>query len=131
MLVLVILQTYTSGFFFNLRLHFIPGVTKVIFCVSEGLTKSSTCWLANTLVETEAGQDTGRCIPTKLGNALANLRKWTGSLFTSGLLHNFVQVKVKEVCLSEWTLHLLINFYLSHLKNTNAKMKVCITGTIN
>ena len=42
------------------------------------------------------------------GNALPffiNVRKCVGSLFTSGLLHNFTLVKVKEVCLTEWTLH--------------------------
>ena len=41
----------------------------------------------------------------KLGNALPLFRKWVGSLFTSELLHNFTQVKVKVVYLTEWTLH--------------------------
>ena len=46
---------------------------------------------------------------SKLGNALPlfiNVRKWVGSLFNSGLFYNFTQVKVKELCLIEWTLHL-------------------------
>ena len=32
--------------------------------------------------------------------------KWVDSLFTSGLLHNFTQAKVKEVSLTERTLYL-------------------------
>ena len=46
---------------------------------------------------------------SKLGNALPlfiNVRKWVDSLLISGLLHNFTQVKGKEVCLTEWNLHL-------------------------
>ena len=43
---------------------------------------------------------------SKLGNDLPLFREWVGLLFTSGLLHNFKEVKVKEVCLREWTLHL-------------------------
>ena len=46
--------------------------------VSEGLKKLNIFWLASALV---------------------------GSLFTSGLLHNFTQLGVKEVCLTELTLH--------------------------
>ena len=46
---------------------------------------------------------------SKLGNAsplFANVRKWVGSLLTSGLLHSFPLVNVKGVCVTEWTLHL-------------------------
>ena len=49
-------------------------------------------------------------MPSKLGNALPlfiNVRKRVDSPFISGLLRNFTQVKVKEVCLTEWTLHFL------------------------
>ena len=44
-----------------------------------------------------------------------------GSLFTSGLLHNFTQVKVKEVCLTEWTLHFFKKLSFS-LKNAIVKL---------
>ena len=48
-------------------------------------------------------------MPSKLGNTLsllANVRKWVGLLFTLVILHNMTQVKVKEICLTEWNLHL-------------------------
>ena len=48
-------------------------------------------------------------MPSKLENAFPlfiNARKWVGSSFTSGLLHDLTQVKVKEVYHTEWTLHL-------------------------
>ena len=43
---------------------------------------------------------------SKIGNDLPLFRKWEASLFTSGLLHNFTQIKVIEVCLTEGNLHL-------------------------
>ena len=55
---------------------------------------------------------------TKLGNAILlfiNVKKSAGSLFTSGLLHNFTQLEVKEVFLTERTLHLK-SFYSSNSK---------------
>lgn len=58
-------------------------------------------------METGAVQDTGSCMLPKLGNAiplLITVRKWAGSLLTSGLLN------VKEVCLTNWIFH-LIKFY--------------------
>ena len=73
----------------------------------EGLKKSNTFWLANAVLEAEAGQL--HAMPCKLGNALPlciNVTKWVGSLFTSGILHNVAQVKVKEVYLTDWTLRL-------------------------
>ena len=48
-------------------------------------------------------------MPSKLGNALTLfiiVRKWVGLVFSSNLLHNFTWVKVKEVCLTGWILHL-------------------------
>ena len=51
-------------------------------------------------------------MPSILGNALPlfiNVIIWefqVGSLFTLDPLHNFTHIKVKEVCLTEWTLHL-------------------------
>ena len=44
------------------------------------------------------------------------LRKWVGLLFTSDFLCSFTQVKVKVVCLTEWTFLHLIQFYYTHLK---------------
>ena len=41
-----------------------------------------------------------------LSQEMPLFRKWVDSLFTSGLLHNFTQVKVKEVFLKQWALHL-------------------------
>ena len=52
MLVLVITQIETLLFFFNLSLHIVPDVTRIIY-VSEGLKKSKTFW-ASVLVETGA-----------------------------------------------------------------------------
>ena len=57
-------------------------------------------WLVSVLVETETGQSTGSCMSSKLENALPlfiSVRKWVGSVFTSGLTFNFTQVKVKKV----------------------------------
>ena len=71
MLVLVISQTETSvPYFFHLKLHIIPGVTKLriyflINYVPEGPKKSKVFWLASVLVEAGAGQDTGICMPPK------------------------------------------------------------------
>ena len=73
----------------------------------------------------------GTFMPPKLGNTLPlfiNIRKWVGSLFTSCLLHYLTQVKVKEVCLTEWTLHLKKISFL--FKNANMKMKVRIIVAI-
>ena len=86
--------------------------------VSEGLKKPNTFRLASALVEAETFQDSGSCMPPKPGNGLLlfiNLRKWADSLFISGLLNNFAQVKVKEVCITEWISH-HIKFYTSHSK---------------
>ena len=61
---------------------------------------------------------------SKLGNVLPifiNIRKWVGLLFNSGLLHKFTQVKVKEVCLTEWTLNLKKKLSFS-LKSTIVKL---------
>ena len=41
-------------------------------------------------------------------------------MFTAGLLDNFTQVKVKEACLTEWSLHLK-KLSFSH-KNTVVKL---------
>ena len=118
MLALVIPQTNTSFLFvFNLRLVFL--VLLVLFSkVSEGLKKSNTFWLASALVETEAVQDSDSCTLPKLENVLPlfiNKRKWAGSLFILRLQDNFTRVKVKEVCFTEWTLH-LTKFCPSHSK---------------
>ena len=66
-------------------------------------------------------------MPSKIGNALPLLlnliiqERQVGSLFTSGHLHNFTQEKVKEVCLTEWTLHLKKIFFFS-LKKAIVKL---------
>ena len=53
--------------------------------------------------------------------------KWEGSLFISGLLHNFIMVKVEEVHLTGWTFLRLVNF-----KNAgNVKIKVSINVAVN
>ena len=55
-------------------------------------------WPASALVEAESGQDTASYMLLKLRNSIPlfiNLRKWTGSLLTLGLL------EVKGVCLTE------------------------------
>ena len=65
MLVLVIPQSCTSVLFvFNLRLHIIPAVIKIILInwVFEGLKKCNSFRLASALVETEAGHGTGSCM---------------------------------------------------------------------
>ena len=70
------------------------------------------------MVEAGAGQNTGSCMLPKIEDAILlfiNIRKWAGLLLTSGLLHNFTQIKVKDVCLTERALHLVKN-YPSHLK---------------
>ena len=64
------------------------------------------------LVEAGAAQDTGSCMPPTLKMAY---HKWEGSLFTSGLIHNFTLVKAEEVRLTGWTFLHLVKFY-SHLK---------------
>ena len=77
MLVLVILRTNTSVLFvFNVRLHIIPGVTRIIFnkSGSEGLKNSKTFWLASALVEAGAGQDSGSCMPPRLRNAVQHFQ---------------------------------------------------------
>ena len=74
--------------------------------VFEGFKKSHTFWRVSTVVEAEAGQGFGSSMPCHLTIIQEPFRKQVGSLFTSGLLHSFTQVKVKEVFLTEWTLHL-------------------------
>ena len=67
----------------------------------EGLKKSNTFWLVSPVVETEGVQGAGSCMPSSnLGNALPLFKKWVDSLFTSGLLDSFTQVKIKEVGLT-------------------------------
>ena len=78
--------------------------------------KSKTFW-ASALVEAGAGLDTYSCVPPTLE---IPYYKWEGSLFTSGLLHNFTLVKVEEVCLTGWTCKML--FFL--LKNCNVIVKI-------
>ena len=54
--------------------------------ISEGLKKSKTSWVS-VLVEAGAAQDTGRLMLLTLKMPYHN---WEGSLFTLGLLHNFI-----------------------------------------
>ena len=54
-----------------------------------------------------------------------NVRKRVGSLFTLGLLNHFTHVNIKELCLTEWTLHLKKS-YPSHSK----MRKNCEVGII-
>ena len=57
-------------------------------------------------------------MPSKQGNTLPLFINviiqecQVGSMFTSGLLHNFTQGKVKEVFLTEGTLHLKKKIFL-------------------
>ena len=72
-------------------------------------------------------------MPSKLGNVLPlfiNVKKCVGSLFTSHLLNDLTEGKVKDVCLTELILHLK-RFYSSHSKNTIVKIKVAIIVAIN
>ena len=74
----------------------------------KGLKKSNIFWLASSVVELKLIRPLV-AMPSKLGYTLTlfiNVKNWISSLFTSGLFHNFIQVKVKEVCFTKWTLHL-------------------------
>ena len=67
-----------------------------------------------------------RCMQSKVGNVFplfTNIRKCAGLLFVLGILNNVTLVKVKEACLTEWTLH-LINLYLSHSKKLMWRWKL-------
>ena len=70
MSVLVIPQTYTSVLFvFKVRPHIIPAVIRIFFLinwVSEGHKKFNILWLASAMVETEADQATGCCMPCQI-----------------------------------------------------------------
>ena len=69
---------------------------------------------------------------SKLGNDLPvviNVRKRVDLLFASGLLHNFTQVKVKEVCLRvDFTSLKTLSF---SLKNVIVKINIDINKAIN
>lgn len=72
--------------------------------VFEDLKKWKTFWFFSALVEARAGQDIASWISSKLENAIPlfiDARKFTGPLFTLGLLHIFTQLKVDQVCLTE------------------------------
>ena len=90
----------------------------------------SKAFRASNLVEVGAGQDTGSCMLPKLeipDHYLYTYRKWAGSLFTSGFVHNFTHVKVKEVCfIVEWTFLNPINVYSSHLKMLLRRRKLAL-----
>ena len=62
-------------------------------------------------------------MPSKLENAsplFIRVRKWVGSLFTSGLTFNFTRVKVKGRHASQSELYILKK--LSSLKNVIVKL---------
>ena len=62
-------------------------------------------------------------MPSKLENALPlfiSVRKWVGSVLTSGLTFNFTQVKVKGRYASQSELYILKK--LSSLKNAIVKL---------
>ena len=64
-------------------------------------------------------------MPSKLENALPlfiSVRKWVGSVFTSGLTFNFTQVKVKKVGMSHRVNLKKIFKKLSSLKNAILKL---------
>ena len=126
MLVLVISQTDTSIFLiFNFILLITPGVTRInrlLFSNWLGFWKSwkmEDLRFLSALVEARAGLGIGSWILSKLEHdrvLFIDVRECTGPLFTSGLLHIFTQLKVGKVCLTEWTLDLIMKFYLSHSK---------------
>ena len=67
MMVLVIPQAYTSVFFvFDFILFLVYQDYFLLNWVLEGLKKSNNFWLACALVEAEAGQGTGNCMPCHL-----------------------------------------------------------------
>ena len=89
--------------------------------VSEGLKKSKTFW-ASALVEAGANQNTGSCMSPTLE---MSYHKRDGSLFTSGLLHNFTLVKkVKEVRLTGWTFFTSLKILFFSFKSGYVKIKV-------
>ena len=68
--------------------------------VFEGLKKSNTFWLACVLVDAEAVQDISSSMSCELNQEMLDhltivyVRKWVGSLFTSGLFSSFTHVKL-------------------------------------
>ena len=69
--------------------------------------KGKTFWASALEIQAGAGQDTGSCMPSVLEMPY----------------HDFTLVKVEEVCLTRWTVVLLVKFYYFHLKNCNEKIK--------
>ena len=64
-------------------------------------------------------------MPTKLENTLPlfiSVRKWVGSVLTSGLTFSFIQVKVKGMYASQSELYILKK--LSVLKNVIVKLAI-------
>ena len=63
-------------------------------------------------------------MPSKLENALPlfiSVRKWVGSVFTSGLTFNLTQVRVKKVGMPH-RVNFTFKKKLSSLKNTMVKL---------
>ena len=71
-----------------------------LFSRKLGFGRSQEIHYVLALVEAETGQGTGSCMTCKLANFLPlflNVRTWKSLLFTSGLLNEFIQVKIIEV----------------------------------
>ena len=84
------------------------------------MSRNPIPWLVIVLVESETSQSTGNCMPFKLENALQlfiNVRKWVGSVLSSGLTFNFTQVKVKGRRASHSKLYTLKNIILSQKRH--------------
>ena len=127
MLVLVIPQFFFFFFFFlNLRLHnIIPGIIKRLFLNKlAGFSKVSR----NPIPYPGRKRNWSEhwwlhAMPSKLENTLplfVSVRKWVGSVLTSGLTFNFTQVKVKGRHASQSELYILKK--LSSLKNVIVKL---------
>ena len=72
----------------------------LINLVFEDLKKSNTFWLACALVDAEAVQDLRSSMSCDLNQemldhlTIVHVRKWVGSLSTSGLFSSFTHVKL-------------------------------------
>ena len=86
-------------------------------------------WFVSVPVETETGQSTGSCMSSKLENALPlfiSVRKWVGSVLTSGLTFNFTQVKVKGRHASQSELYILKKIILTQKRHCEVSIIIAM-----
>ena len=104
-LVLVIPQLYHSFFLIWGFILFLVLLRLFLNKLAEffKVSRNPIPWLV--LVETETGQSTGGCMtwlsPQKCLSIFIRVRKWVGSLLTSGLTFNFTQVKGRHASKSD------------------------------